>query len=104
MSDPAHKDVQDAVAVLASLGPMPAAEQASDHIIGKWESALLSLKTPISSNDAKVLVGLFGTDDCFGLAWTMIHALETAPEWPIWDLLPASGGDWIQLLRHRAGA
>ena len=104
MSDPAHKDVQDAVAVLASLGPMPAAEQASDHIIGKWESALLSVKTPISSNDAKVLVGLFGTDDCFGLAWTLIHALETAPEWPMWDLLPASGGDWIQLLRDRAGA
>ena len=40
-------------------------------------------------------------DDCFGLAWTLLHLIETAPE--AIDRLPAGQNEWIDRIRDTAG-
>jgi hypothetical protein len=54
-------------------------------------------------DEAKALVELFGADDCFGLAWTLLHVIETAPGWPILDALGDTENQWIARLKQRAG-
>jgi hypothetical protein len=53
-------------------------------------------------DEAKALVELFGADDCFGLAWTLLHAIETAPGRPILDALGDTENQWIARLKQRA--
>jgi hypothetical protein len=48
------------------------------------------------------LVKLFGPDDCLGLAWTLLHLIETAPGWPVESALVGLEGEWIDRLRERA--
>lgn len=57
---------------------------------------------PVTNEEARVLVTLFGPDECYGLAWTLVHLIETAPGWPIADCLGGTGNEWIQRLRLRA--
>ena len=43
---------------------------------------------------------MFGSDDCFGLAWSLITIIETAPGWP--GNLDLSGDNrWLRVLRLR---
>lgn len=51
---------------------------------------------------ARALVQLFGPDDCFGLAWSLLHLIETLPGWPSEDTLKGLHGEWIDRLRERA--
>jgi hypothetical protein len=55
----------------------------------------------VSNDDARVLVRLFGPDDCFGLAWTLVHLIETAPNWPLEDCLVVTENEWIKVLKQR---
>jgi hypothetical protein len=41
-------------------------------------------------------VGLFGPDDCFGLEWSLVGLVETAPGWPLADCLENTDNEWIQ--------
>lgn len=49
------------------------------------------------------MISLFGQDDCFGLAWSMLHLIETSPNWPLADVLSDFSNEWIYRLRERAG-
>ena len=44
---------------------------------------------------------MFGPDDCFGAAWTLLHLIETAPNWPQ-EPLEDNGNEWLQMLNRRA--
>ncbi|MDB6032726.1 MAG: hypothetical protein JWM16_3064, partial [Verrucomicrobiales bacterium] len=33
------------------------------------------------------LVKVFGPDDYYGLAWSLLHLIESAPGWPLADCL-----------------
>jgi hypothetical protein len=68
----------------------------------KFQTLLTKVEQPISDDDARALVKLFGPDDAFGLAWTLLHAIETAPGWPLDDVLGDSGNEWIDRLKQRA--
>jgi hypothetical protein len=63
---------------------------------------LAEVRTPIADDEARALVGLFGPDDCFGLAWSLLHLIETSPGWPIADALHGQTGEWIDKLRERS--
>jgi len=39
-------------------------------------------------------------DDCFGLAWTVVHRIEASPVWPT-EALDAARGYWGDVLRQR---
>ncbi|MGJ5176768.1 hypothetical protein ACQR16_07485 [Bradyrhizobium oligotrophicum] len=94
--------MQAAVKELLSLGPFPPSAVADIATLEKIEAALEKIQPPISEDDAKALVGLLGSDDCFGLAWTLVHLIETAPGWPIEDALEGRSGMWIEVMNTRS--
>ena len=69
----------------------------------EYQRLLNAISQPVSDEEAEALARLFGPDDCFGLAWTLVHLIESAPGWPLVDRLPAIDNEWIVLLRDRSG-
>ena len=57
----------------------------------------------MTDEEAKLLLGSFGPDDCFGLAWTLLHLIETAPGARHLVVEPsATDNEWIQSLWRRS--
>ena len=87
---------------LAMLGPMPASD---DENAEAWlmnaEKHLDALEEPATDNEARLVAKLFGPDDCFGAAWALIHFIESAPGWPLQDVLDLPPNEWIELLQIR---
>jgi hypothetical protein len=88
---------------LVSLGVFPSFHGVNLEAIKRQEGLLTSIRAPISDEEAKCLTKLFGTDDYFGLAWTVLHLVETAPGWPIEECLADGSNEWIVRLKERAG-
>src|SRR6478609_7137409 len=94
--------MQQAIEALVRLGPFPSHFTATPSQVQAIEEQLSQITSPISDEDACALVKLFGPDDCFGMEWTLLHLIETAPGWPIASALQDLSGEWIDLLRERA--
>lgn len=93
--------MQPAIIGILELGVLPdSGASASD--LQLFEKELLDIKVPISDEEACALVKLFGPDDCFGLAWTLLHLIESAPGWPIKEALDGMTGEWADRLRERS--
>ncbi len=88
---------------LVSLGPLPASANADEGGLKAYEDLLKQISPPVTDEEARALIGLFGPDDCYGLAWTLLHLIETAPDWPIKEALPRGAqNEWVRRLRERA--
>jgi hypothetical protein len=96
--------MQQAITALLALGPLPSSATAAVATIKTFEEQLSKVQAPVTDEEACALVKLFGPDDCSGLAWTLLHLIETAPSWPIESALDRLDGEWIDRLRERAGA
>lgn len=94
--------MQQAINALVELGCLPSSVTATAPKVQAFEEQLSKVQTPVTDEEACHLLKLFGPDDCFGLAWTMLHLIETAPSWPIRSALDSSEGSWIDRLRERA--
>ena len=72
-------------------------------IVMQWQESLGKIKPPLSDEEAEAVVGLFPKtdDECFGLAWSMIHLVETAPHWPLKQCLGDKTNPWVVTLRQR---
>jgi hypothetical protein len=93
--------IRDEVRQLVALGPLPDAA-AEEAVIDQHEQALARVVSPVSIDEARALVGCFGPDDCFGLAWTLVHLIESAPQLPL-DSEPDPGAnEWLRTLWDRA--
>jgi hypothetical protein len=86
---------------LASLGRLPSEDESEDRI-RQHERLISQVQPPVSDDEARVLIQLFGMDDCFGLAWSLVHLIETAPGWPLEDCLREERNEWIQRLARAA--
>jgi len=89
------------VVELLALGPLPASDDASVEALKRFEVALKGVSRPVAQDEAMEMAKLFGPDDCFGLAWSLLHLIETAP-----DLRPvieqADGTNmWILSMKQR---
>ena len=93
--------MQAPVHELVRLGPLPSSEKPDMARMKRWQGLLAKVEQPISDGEARELVKLFGPDDCFGLAWTLVHLIESAPGWPLEDCLDGVEGEWADLLRQR---
>lgn len=93
--------MQTAVNELLSLGKLPDSRETDVDTVRLFEQAIARIRRPVSDEEARALVGCFGPDDCFGLAWELVHAVETAPGWPLADALKGNDGQWTALLRNR---
>lgn len=92
--------VRAAVADLALLGCLPPEKGAVPDNIKKYEYLLRSIERPVTDAEAAILIRLFGADDCFGLASHLMHLIESAPNWPLVDLLQ-DDNIWVRRMRDR---
>jgi len=90
------------VSNLVSKGPLPDS-RAGVQRIKEWQEAFETIVQPITDEEAIALTRLFpGTeDDCYGIAWSLVHLVETAPHWPLKESLQDTSKPWIKLLLQR---
>src|SRR5512140_973020 len=88
---------------LIAFGPFPAEEDVDLDRMQLQLDAIGEIPMPITDEEAAELVKLFGPDEYFGMAWNLVHLIESAPGWPI-EACIASGGqeEWMGTLRERA--
>jgi hypothetical protein len=93
--------MQKPVLLIEKLGRLPSEDQAAPETVKQYQSLLAVIQTPVADEEARLLIRLFGPDSCFGLAWTLVHLVETAPNWPLQDCLQNTENEWILLLKQR---
>ncbi len=86
---------------LVKLGTFPASHEVDQKVIGEQDKLMRAIQPPISDEEAKELVKLFGPDDYFGAAWTVLHLVESAPSWPIEECLLDTSNEWVVRLKER---
>jgi hypothetical protein len=94
--------IRQEISELYALGALPSEDGADPEHIGKYEDIIRIITSPVTNDEACLLVNLFGSDDCFGLASSLLHLIETAPGWPLKECLNNSDNEWIVELRNRA--
>lgn len=95
--------MQTAVEELKKLGKLPSEVNFEIPMLERYQQLLDAIQQPISDADAVELIQIFGPDDCFGLSWTLVHIIETAPGWPIKEIIETGSDEWSHVLKIRAG-
>ncbi|MGB2663927.1 MAG: hypothetical protein WAK48_07995, partial [Candidatus Acidiferrum sp.] len=62
--------MQKPVVTIEKLGRLPSEDQPAPETVKQYQSLLALIQTPVTDEEARVLVRLFDPDSCFGLAWT----------------------------------
>ena len=95
--------IRPEVREFVALGPLPESAAATEDGLERQGAFLKRIDAPVSDDEAELLATRFGPDDCFGLAWSLLHLIETAPgagrrrPQP-----PPSANEWVRRLWHRA--
>ena len=87
--------------MLVRLGPFPGELEASVAEVEERELFVRELSGPATDEEALALLTLLGEDSLFGLAWPLVHMIESAPGWPFWDELSEAPDPWRTRLRQR---
>ena len=93
--------MQDAVRRLQTLGPVRTENENNERWWRDWVAALDELKAPVTDEEAVALARLFSDCEDRSTYFTLVHAIETAPGWPIAEILNSSGNNWINVLKIR---
>ena len=94
--------IQNAVKMLLNIG-----EQLTNELDTEQLAAATSytdaLDHPLSSDDINALLPLLPDDGdtASGINWTILHAIEASPEWPMWEALKDERNEWVQILLSR---
>jgi hypothetical protein len=99
MSEP----IRGEVAAFLEIAPLPPSRHADQAQLERLTELLMKISSPVSKEEAIRLATAFGPDECFGLAWTLIHLIESAPGGAPLDAIPESDNEWVLLLRERRG-
>jgi hypothetical protein len=94
--------MRELIRKLVALGPLPDEDAATEEQLETLEKYLSGIEKPVSDEEAEALAKLFGPDNCYGLAWTLLHLIETAPGWPLRQCFVDVSNEWIKRLRERA--
>ena len=95
--------IRPEVQQLVDLGPFPSSDDADPHEIERRGALLDRIARPPTRAEAAALLACFGPDDAFGLAWSLLHLIETAPMGiPIDHKPSASENEWIRRLWDRS--
>ena len=93
--------IRSEVSELVRLGGFPSSKGVDLALIKRQQELLQSITPPISDAEARELIKLFGPDDYYGLAWTVLHLVEGTPNWPLADCLTSRSNEWVDRLRDR---
>ena len=86
---------------LTKLDGLPCREDVHDDWFAKFQGYLSEIEKPVSNEEAVELAKMPGPDDCFGMAWGLIHAIETAPGWPLEEAISEVNETWKNIFRDR---
>jgi hypothetical protein len=86
---------------LVDLGPFPASQEADPDDVDHRGALLSSVTPPVTREEAAALLVCFGADEAFGLAWALVHLIESGPL-PLTARPADSENEWIRLLWDRA--
>jgi len=94
--------MQEAVRDLCGIAPKLTENLTLEQITAA-QTRIECLVPPLSADDVSALISLLPADGdtAYGLNWSVLHAVEAAPEWPLWDMLRDEGNDWIRRFRQR---
>jgi hypothetical protein len=94
--------VQDAVRRLHDIGGQ-LTDKLNAQQLADATACIDVLKHPLSSDDIRALLLLLpeGGDTASGLNWTIAHAIEASPAWPLWETLKNERSEWVRILRRR---
>jgi hypothetical protein len=94
--------VQNAVKQLHDIGGQ-LTDKLDNRQLAAATSAIDALSHPLSAEDIRALLLLLpdGGDTASGLNWTILHAIEASPVWPLWDTLRSDENEWAKILRRR---
>ena len=96
--------VRPEVLTLAEFGPLPPEEAWDEGSINDFAAAIAAVTQPLSGEERDALLPLFdrpSDDSVWGVAWGVLHLLETAPD-DGWQLrLPRASSYWYDLLVMR---
>ncbi|RPD44696.1 hypothetical protein DNI29_21450 [Hymenobacter sediminis] len=88
---------------LSQLGPLPNEDQdIADGVLEHYEELLHRIQPPITRDEAEQLIKLFPATACFGLEWTLLHIIESTPDWPILSIIELCPSvEWKQQILDR---
>ncbi|UCI21846.1 hypothetical protein FJ970_13200 [Mesorhizobium sp. B2-1-8] len=94
--------MQKAVRGLWGIAPKLTEDLTLEQIAAA-QTCIESLLPPLSADDVSALISLLPADGDtgYGLNWSILRAVETAPEWPLWDMLRDEGNEWVRRFRQR---
>ncbi|WP_251061078.1 hypothetical protein [Streptomyces sp. ISL-100] len=82
-------------------GPLPDWD-VSEEEIDRRVQQLEAISRPVTAQEARALVACFGPDDCYGVAWSLLHLIESGPN-PVLTTKPApDANEWHDRLWRRA--
>lgn len=94
--------VRPQIQELLDMGSLPSEDTAVKEQLDAYVALLNSINTPVTDEEALRLASLFGDDGCYGVAWTLLHLVETAPNWPPSEPLQNEDNEWIRRIYQRA--
>lgn len=92
--------IRQAVADFLAAGPLPDEDQPPEAI-DRAGDLLDRIERPVTDEEAMALIAGFGPDDCYGLAWSLLHLIETAPGAMTAEYPADSENIWVTELRRR---
>ncbi|MEU9083995.1 hypothetical protein [Streptomyces sp. NPDC048357] len=85
--------------------PLPDWNGSEEEIDRRYQQ-LQTIPRPVTAEEAEALTACFGPDDCYGVAWTLLHLIETGPG-PVAAVSPpgpdTADNDWRHVLWARWG-
>jgi len=96
--------MRDTVAELIAPCRLPAEVEGDVPRLQAFEAAIKLIDPPVSDAEALALLSVFPASaaSCFGLAWSVLHLIETAPGWPIPEAKSQESNPWVQIMLQRA--
>ncbi len=74
--------IRQAVSEFLRLGQLPDSALATEDDLDRRLAALRTIEPPVTDEEAMALSEAFGPDECFGVAWSLLHLIETSPGHP----------------------
>ncbi|MFC1432644.1 hypothetical protein ACEZDB_18525 [Streptacidiphilus sp. N1-3] len=92
--------IRPEVEELISAGSLPN-EDAAVETIEEVQRLIERISKPVTDEEGQALSAIFGPDGCFGLAWTLLHLIETAPGAKDARYSEYSDNEWVKRLNER---
>jgi hypothetical protein len=71
--------------------------------VQRFQDAIERISAPVTREEGEALLAVFGPDECFGLAWAVLHLIESTPGGIPIDKPPAeTENEWLRYLWERS--